>query len=190
MMDLQKRIEAYLRQLAPHQKEREAASLLRESASRIEELENQVKSMWHTIDLANEQITEQERKLAEQQVLINAIQEQHYVDSDGWCPTCKKTTDGKCNVNIPASSAEELTKLLSEAEQRGYQKGCDAKQLEFSHLAPDGYKFIVWDGRKRVEVLAIDYIPQQHPVYGMEEIRGKEPLILQPNAPATKGEGE
>jgi len=53
-------------------------------------------------------------------------------------------------------------------------------------VEPEGYKFGIWDGRRRVEVLAIDYIPQLHPVFGMEEIRSKEPLYLHPSIPDDK----
>jgi hypothetical protein len=75
-----------------------------------------------------------------------------------------------------AREIESLKKQVNEAKQAGR----DEVMKELSEMEPEGYKFAVWDGRSYREVLAIDYIPQEHSVYGMEEIRGKDPLILRP----------
>jgi hypothetical protein len=45
------------------------------------------------------------------------IAEQHDIDTDGWCSTCRKTTDGKCNKalpNPPNIEAVERKKLEDE----------------------------------------------------------------------------
>jgi len=78
------------------------------------------------------------------------------------------------------ASMEDMGRL-ADSQGKAEQLSAELDKLR-SESEPVGYRFGVWDGRKRVEVLAIDYLPQLHPVFGMEEIRSKEPLYLHPQA--------
>jgi hypothetical protein len=79
---------------------------------------------------------ELDRRLAEHQAFIFELQELAQ-----WMTGCgfdfagnKFFADNRTRLLAKLPTGEELTKLLSEAEQRGYQQGYDAKQLEVSKL--------------------------------------------------------
>lgn len=86
------------------------------------------------------------------------------------------------HINREWSSTAIITFSKKEllAFERAVLAEAEAKLKAVDEQEPEGYKFIVWDGRKRIEVLAIDYIPQYDAVYGWEEIRDKSPLYASP----------
>ena len=148
-------------------------------------IENWQSDIFHSESTHSAEVQKLREELTESQRQLGYAQSQNHFDATRLRRLCSHFA-----VGAPESDEELLQvagtvigSVLRVAEQNradDRQAGRDEVMKELSEMEPEGYKFAVWDGRRRIEVLAIDYIPQEHSVYGMEEIRGKDPLILRP----------